>query len=154
EQLSGQILWNQSDVQLGASVGKIKDQQLQLALQESLNSLEKVEATVELSGTLEKPAWKLQSDLGPQLAVGLKSAMSGYLEARTEKLMAGVREKIDKQMAKLTEKQEAAQQQLTAKLGKNQELLAGLNALTGGGGGQQKLSLPQIGKLPFGNLKR
>lgn len=154
EQLSGQILWNQSDVQLGASVGKIKDPQLQLALQESLNSLKRIEATVELSGTLEKPAWKLQSDLGPQLAVGLKSAMSGYLEARTEKLMAGVREKVDKQMAKLTQQRDKAQQELMAKLGKNQELLAGLNALTGGADGQQRLSLPQIGKLPFGNLKR
>lgn len=154
DELSGRINWDQTEVRLGASLGKIKDEQLQLALERSLKNLDRLEAHLELSGTLEDPAWKLKSDLGPQLAVGLKSAMSGYLEARTEKLMAGVRQKVDKQMAKLTEQRDKAQQELMAKLGKNQELLAGLNALTGRADGQQRLSLPQIGKLPFGNFKR
>ncbi|QDS97709.1 TIGR03545 family protein [Adhaeretor mobilis] len=151
--LSGEIWWNQTDVQLGASIGKLKDENLKLALQQSLSKLDTLEANMKLSGTLERPQLKLHSDLGPQLAGSMKAAMSEYLQGRTEEVMAGVREKVDQQLAALTQQREQAQQELLAKLGENQELLTQLASLTGSGTGQ-RLSIPQLGGLPFGKLKR
>lgn len=154
ENLTGTIYLRQSSAMVAAAP-KIRDPHLTAAIEKSLTGVQGFEAKVAVAGTLKRPEWKIESELGRQLASGLDGALRGYLTEKKEKVMAKVQGKVDEQLAALDAKRQAAQQELLGKLGENQQLVSQIAALTGGGGNPLEAAVPKLGKsLSLDKFKR
>jgi uncharacterized protein (TIGR03545 family) len=145
QQLTGVIHFRQGST-LAASTAAIRDDRLAQVVHQSLAGIDRVEANVQLAGTLQRPRWKVESNLGPQLATALSGAMRQYLTDRKDRLVAKVKSGADEQLAKLDARRQAAQQELLAKLGQDQQFISQLAALAGGQGSLESLAVPQIGE--------
>lgn len=153
--ISGQILFEQESLSLTPRLAKSPNGQLAMTLQQALDGVQRLEASVTLAGTIKKPKFNIKSDIGSQVAAGLNASVKNLVEGQKERLLAKTRAEVDAQLGQLTKLRENAQQQLLASLGENQELLGQLTALTGGGGATPGLpaSIPQLGKkLRLGDI--
>jgi len=65
----------------------------------ALNSFRQLEASVVWSGTLDEPRWKLRSNLGPQLAVGLNHVLTQRIESKRRELSIEADAMAQEQMA-------------------------------------------------------
>ncbi len=154
--LSGTIHLHQAS-KLAAATPAIRDDRIGAMIGESLSDVDRLEATIELAGTLRKPKFEIDSNLGPQLASGAATAARKYLTERRDRLVAKVQREADEQLAKLETRRNEAQQELMAQLGENAELVSQLASFMGTGGGSltSPLSIPQIGNaLPRELLQR
>jgi hypothetical protein len=89
------------------------------------------------------------------LAAGVNGAVVRYLADRKDRLVAKVEGKVNEQLARLENARRQAEQELLAKLGEDQQLLAQLQALTGGKTTLPPIDVAKLGKsLPFDKLKR
>jgi uncharacterized protein (TIGR03545 family) len=68
-------------------------------LQTAISSVRRLEAEVQLYGTVTKPQWRLKSNLGPQLAVALSTALERELDTRREQLLAEMQRMLEGRMA-------------------------------------------------------
>ncbi|MBX3433697.1 MAG: TIGR03545 family protein [Pirellulales bacterium] len=143
DRIEGTVQYLQGMTRLTASTPAVRDAGLEEALNESLANLARIEAKLVLSGTTRRPRFELTSNLGPDLAAGFDRAFRAYLTDKSNRIVAKAQAKVDEQVAKLDGKRRAAQDELLAKLGDNQELLAQLGGLAGG-------ELPSIVTLPGG----
>jgi uncharacterized protein (TIGR03545 family) len=155
EQLRGVIEVRQSST-LAAETPVLRDDRLAAVLQESLSGVDQLAAKIELTGTLKRPDFKIESNVGPQLAAGVNGAVTKYLTERKDRLVAKVQGKVDEQLAKLDAVRHEAHKELLGKLGEDQKLIAQLASLMGGGGPPlDAASLPRIGgALSLDKLKR
>ena len=64
--ISGRILMKQDPVILTSEMKKSSDERLKRVLSASVAQVEKVEATIQLSGTVKRPQWKIRTNLGDQ----------------------------------------------------------------------------------------
>lgn len=157
-QLAGVIQFSQAS-NLAASTPQLRDDRLAAVIAESLAGVDRVDARIELAGTLKKPQWKLESKLGEQVADGVSDAVKRYIAERKERLLAKVQGAVDGQLAEIDAKRQEAQQQLMSKLGENQDILGQVTALVGGSGLDPSAALqgavPRLGKsLNLDKLKR
>jgi uncharacterized protein (TIGR03545 family) len=156
ERLTGVIEVRQSST-LAAETPMLRDDRLAEVLHESLSGVDQLAATIELSGTLKRPDFKIESNVGPQLAAGINGAVTKYLTERKDRLVAKVQGKADEQVAKLEKLRQEAQQELLGTLGEDQKLVTQLASLMGGGSGLplDPASLPRIGQsFSLDKLKR
>jgi uncharacterized protein (TIGR03545 family) len=154
DELSGTIHIRQAS-QLTMTTAAIRDDKIGGMLAESLRGVDRLEATVELGGTMRKPSWKIESNLGPQLADGVNGAVRKYLAGRRDAALAKVQGKVDEQLAKLESMRTQAQQELLGKLGEDQQVMTQLASIMGGNGSLGGLNVPQIGSaLNLDKLKR
>ena len=153
--LDGEITLRQA-TSLTMQTAAIRDDRIAAMLAESLAEVDRIEAHVTLSGTLDRPRVAVQSNLGPQLASGIHGAMRRYLTDRRDRLAAKVQAGADEQLARLQTQRQQAQAELMAKLGENQELFGQLATLMGGGGAlNPAAAVPQLGsKLNLERLTR
>ena len=153
DKLTGTVELSQSST-LAASTPMLRDDRIAAVIQESLTGVDRLEAKIELTGTLKRPSFKIQSNVGPQLAAGVTGASKKYLTERKDRLMAKVQGRVDEQLAKLQAQRDQAQQELTAALGENQQLVSQLASLMGGQL-PGELDVSKIGKsLDLGKFKR
>ncbi|MEM8946560.1 MAG: TIGR03545 family protein [Planctomycetota bacterium] len=145
DQLEGEIRFEQPALQLTPRLPKSPEGQLAQTLQRALQEVNRLEASVALSGTLTKPKFKIESDIGSQVAQGLNSSLQRALQDQTNRLLASSREQVDVQLQKLTQLREQAQQELLGQLGEGQELLGQLAALTGGQPSSLPGGVPKLG---------
>jgi hypothetical protein len=97
---------------------------------------------------------KIESNVGPQLAAGVSGAVKKYLTDRKDRIMAKVQGQVDEQLAKLQVERDKAQQELTAALGENQQLVSQLASLMGGNA-PLEVDVTKIGKsLDLSKFKR
>ncbi len=68
-------------------------------LQTALSAVDRLSATVHVSGTVESPRWQIDSDLGHQLAEGLQRALREELEVRRGELAGQLEARVGKQLA-------------------------------------------------------
>lgn len=94
EVLSGTILMTQKPVLLTAHLKEGTDDALQRILEASVKQIDKVEATVTLSGTIRKPRMKIRTNLGPAIANGVKQGLGNEVSAQKDALIA----KFDSEM--------------------------------------------------------
>jgi uncharacterized protein (TIGR03545 family) len=154
DQLAGHIEFRQAS-SLAASTGAVRDDRIAQVLHESLAGMDRVDAKVQLAGTLQKPEWKIESNLGPQVAEGVNAAMRKYLTDRKDRLVAKVKGGVDEQLAKLAAARQTAQQELLDKLGEDHKLFSQLAAMTGGQGALEGVAVPKISDaLQLDKLKR
>jgi uncharacterized protein (TIGR03545 family) len=153
DQLSGFVRVHQAST-LAATTPALRDDRITEMIGQSLRGVDRLEANVTLSGTLRRPRWKIESNLGPQLAAGIDGAVRRYLADRRDRLVAKVQGKVDEQLAKLAELRTQAQQELLASLGEDQQLVTQLTSLMGGGS-LNPTAIPQIGSaLNLDRLQR
>jgi uncharacterized protein (TIGR03545 family) len=153
DQLAGTIELMQSST-LAAKTPVLRDDRIAAVLQESLSGVDRLEARIKLAGTMKRPSIRIESNVGPQLAAGASGAVKKYLTERKDRIMAKVQGQVDEQLALLHAERDKAQQELTAALGENQELVKQLAAIMGGESPLQ-VDVTKIGKsLDLSKLKR
>jgi hypothetical protein len=69
-------------------------------LQSMVADLHTIEAAVDLSGTLQEPAWRFRSNLGPQLVEGFTRVVRQELELRRDQVAQRVASTVDGQLAR------------------------------------------------------
>jgi uncharacterized protein (TIGR03545 family) len=152
DQLSGTIHVRQAST-LAAQTPKLRDDRIATMLGESLRGVDRLEATIELSGTVRKPRWEIDSNVGPQLADGIRGAARKYLTERRDRLVAQVQAKADEQLAKLEAAKQEAQTELMAKLGEHRATIEQVAAVMGGSAPLDPTAIPKIGSA-LDRLKR
>lgn len=153
DQLAGTIELMQSST-LAAKTPVLRDDRIAAVLQESLSGVDRLEARIKLAGTMKRPSIRIESNVGPQLAAGASGAVKKYLTERKDRIMAKVQGQVDEQLTKLQAERDKAQQELTAALGENQELVKQLASIMGGETPLQ-VDVTKIGKsLDLSKLKR
>jgi len=145
DQLRGVIELRQSS-RLAAETPMLRDDRLAAVLHESLSGVDRLEATVLLAGTLQRPEVKIESNVGPQLATGVNGAARKYLTERKDRLIAKVQGRVDEQLAKLEARRQEAQRELLTTLGEDQKLVTQLSSLLGGKPSFESGIVPQLGK--------
>ncbi|HYO26520.1 MAG TPA: TIGR03545 family protein [Lacipirellulaceae bacterium] len=154
DDLSGFVRVHQQST-LVASTPALRDDRIAAMLSESLRGVDRLEANISLAGTVRKPRCTIESNVGPQLAAGINGAARKYLTERRDRLAAKVRAAADEHLAQLEATRQAAQQELLAMLGEDQQVVAQLASLVGGNGGLGALNVPQMGSaLKLDKLKR
>jgi uncharacterized protein (TIGR03545 family) len=132
DQLTGQIALGQNSVQFVPQQASLRNPQLVAALEQALGQIEQWEATVQLAGTLKKPQFSIESDLGQQVASGLGTALQQLMQRRADQLLAGSQQKVEAQLQKLQEFRTQAERQLLAKINEGEELFSQLASLPTG----------------------
>lgn len=153
DELSGEVQFAQQQFALTASSTSKQGQILASLLQQAGSNVKGIQANVTISGTLKRPAFKIDSQLGDQLADGIRTALKQAATERSEKLMARLTGEVDTRLAQLQSARDSLQQELLAKLGKHQQLFQELAAL--GSGQTPGLSIPKLSsKLGSGLLRK
>ncbi len=120
DRLSGRMFVHQEGVELKPTLAPAYGgQALADRLREALQSVRTLEATAQLSGTLQKPEFQVQSTLGPQLAQALQNLFFRELESRREEFTRLVQAKVREEMDRFEQLFVAKQQRLLARLQKS-----------------------------------
>jgi uncharacterized protein (TIGR03545 family) len=115
--ISGRLSVRQEPVELGPELAAAYGgPQLAGKLQEALRSIRKLDATAELGGTIQRPEWKLRSNLGTQLAQAFQGLLGRELEARRDEVLQLVTTTVDGEVARFQKEFLAKQQDVVAKL--------------------------------------
>lgn len=93
DQLSGTVAMLQAPVLLIPEV-KADDETLGRLIAASMKNIDRIDATVELSGTIKKPKLKLKTNLGETISNGVKEGFGREISAQKEALIA----KLDTQI--------------------------------------------------------
>lgn len=149
EKLTGRMLVQQKNLQLTTRLPPQYGERIALRVQSAASTVDSLQAQVLLAGTLDKPTWKLQSNLGPQLASGLTGALRAELESRQQEISATLDQYLAAEQAKLADCMQAEQNRVTEKLALSSQEMEGLKRVVAG-----RLKLPGGGRLddlPFHN---
>src|SRR5688572_27399894 len=85
--LRAKVPWKQEDVRFAARLAdKYRGPRANRFLKTALEDATYLHATLNVNGTVEDPQWKVEANLGPQLASGLNRAVVRELEDRRDEL--------------------------------------------------------------------
>lgn len=87
-ELRGQLLLIQKPAQFEPQIKDNADERLVRMISSSISGINKIEAAVQLGGTIDKPTVKLKTNLGPAIARGVKDAIGNELASEQEALIA------------------------------------------------------------------
>jgi hypothetical protein len=117
EKMSGRLTVRQEAVELKSELAAAYGGATMAGrLQDALREVHTLDATAELSGTLDRPAWALRSTLGPQVAQAFEGLLLRELETRREEITQLVQTKVEGEMVQFDQMFTARQQALIAKL--------------------------------------
>jgi uncharacterized protein (TIGR03545 family) len=88
EELSGRIILTQNPVRLTPRLPEKADDSLKRIVAASMQDIDRIEATVELSGTVRKPNIDLATNLGPVIADGIQRGVGSEISAQSDALVA------------------------------------------------------------------
>ncbi len=115
--LSGRLRAVQEPVECAAVLGtRCGGPRVAGVLQTALGSLHRLEAEVQLYGTVAKPQWRVKSNLGSQLTAGLAIALERELETRRDQLLAEMQRMLEQRLAVAQQAVVARQTQVQNKL--------------------------------------
>lgn len=125
DELSGRITVTQDPVELKpALAASFGGERVARGLAHALATVRRVDAAIDLSGTLEQPSCKLSSNLGPQLTAGIQGIFQQELDTVRAELAQQVEQHLDSQLARLDRLLAAKEQELASKLNLGEEDLA------------------------------
>ena len=102
ESLSGNLLISQSSLDIVPYVGeKYGGERMAKRLWTTTKAIDSIDVTVHLSGTLQDPSWKLESNLGPQLVDGINQVVQEEVVRRQRQLAASLDETWNEQLARV-----------------------------------------------------
>lgn len=94
DKLAGTVVMVQEPAVLTPEV-KVNDEALSRLITASMQNIERIDATVELSGTIRKPKLKLRTSLGETISNGVKQGFGREISAQKDALIA----KLDAQVS-------------------------------------------------------
>ena len=117
DHLSGEVRLQRSESRILATVpehehGTVIEKNLLTALA-SLNS---IDATVRLDGTIDRPTWTLDSNLGDTIASQLRESAGRIAESRERSLIEEMRTEVDRSLAQLEQQAVARRNVLWSQL--------------------------------------
>ncbi len=137
DDLRGAVVLRQNDVRLDRSAetphASETARMLAETLAETLAGVKQVEASLQLTGTLQQPRWSLQSDLGRQLATGMNAMIAGEMKRRQEELTAGLNARLQEKTGTLQQMMNERYSGLIAGLDLNETNARGLVQRVAGG---------------------
>ncbi|MCH2118328.1 MAG: TIGR03545 family protein [Pirellulales bacterium] len=101
-ELSGNIFLEQPVVETAAQFGdSLVSSELEMAVANSLHGPDPLATRVTFSGTLDKPAWEVSSNLGPAVYRAVQLALDHAVRAKVEKLASQSAQDIDERLGDL-----------------------------------------------------
>jgi uncharacterized protein (TIGR03545 family) len=101
EQLEGRVVFERDEVNLSPRLPPRYAKNLKTdSWKSALTDVRSLHAVADFSGTVTAPKWRLSTNLGPQLAAGMNSAIRTELSARRDALAERVRSETDGQLVK------------------------------------------------------
>lgn len=101
DELDGQIVIEQADLRIEPSLGAEYARYLTGDRLGRLREIDRFQAHVFLVGSLRQPRWRLESNLGEQIAEAVNAAVRDELAARQQQLMDRGRQEADREIARL-----------------------------------------------------
>jgi uncharacterized protein (TIGR03545 family) len=153
DRLSGEIQLVQKDVRMTPSfAGEGDTLPIGEALDQSLGQLDSLATRLSLEGTIDEPACKLWSNLGPAVAEALEQEFQRHAEAHARAVLADAQRHVDERLAEL-ERQTAEQQEQFAKL--TAKLPQRIDAMARAQTRRERMSVEQVGRrLPTTSILR
>lgn len=143
-QLSGHITLGQSSLALKPQQGALGNKHIAAAFEHALSGLVEWNATVHIAGTLQEPQINIESDLGQQVASGLRTACKQLLRQRADALLAHTEQQVEARLQSLHQIRAEAEQQLLARMGEGEQIFGQLAALSRSG--NSRLTIPQLSR--------
>jgi uncharacterized protein (TIGR03545 family) len=101
-ELSGNICLEQPAVEMAPQLGgELTSGELEMAVANSLHRHDPLRTRIALSGTLDKPAWEVSSNLGPAVYRAVQLALDHAIRAKVEKLASQSAQIVDERLADL-----------------------------------------------------
>lgn len=88
DQLQGRIILTQAPATLTPRLPEKADDSLKRVVAASMQNIDRIDATVELSGTIRKPQFDLATNLGPVISDGIQQGVRQEVSAQSDALMA------------------------------------------------------------------
>ncbi len=127
QQIQGRIVVVRDELQLNAMVSdSLGGVPLASRLTEALRPVQRMELTVNLSGTIDDPHWQMQSPFGHAVKTAIQGAFQQELTVRTEQQVAQVSAYADRQVAQLHQLVDVKTQQLSARISTEYAAVANL----------------------------
>ena len=101
DEIEGQIVVEQADLRLEPSLGAEYARYLTGDRLGRLREINRFQARVFLVGSLRQPRWRLESNLGEQIAEAVNAAVRDELAARQQQLLDRGRREADRELARL-----------------------------------------------------
>ncbi|MHC4878502.1 MAG: TIGR03545 family protein [Planctomycetota bacterium] len=101
EELSGKLFLTQQPVLLTPHVKEGVDEAIVRVIHASVQTIDRVEASVALSGTLDRPKLKLSTNLGPAIANGVKRGLGNEMSAQKDAMVAQLNQRLNARDQKL-----------------------------------------------------
>jgi uncharacterized protein (TIGR03545 family) len=121
-ELSGEVRWRQDEVLVDPVVGEyFASERLRRGLAQATRNVDRIHATVELSGTLTAPRCRLRSSLGPQIAEGVNFAVRQELQAIAADLSSTADAAVATHLEELDRTLQLQYAQLLARLQEHEE---------------------------------
>jgi uncharacterized protein (TIGR03545 family) len=127
-ELHGTIVLKQKPVRLEARLKEGADERLRQVVEESVASVDEIQATVTLSGTVDDPKWKLRTTLGRQISRGVQRGMNNALTAEKTKLVAKLDGELKGRQEQFLGKLNGRYGDITKQLKLNDQILNEVNA--------------------------
>ncbi|MEQ8848488.1 hypothetical protein [Botrimarina sp.] len=154
EALSGRIDLTQHAVGLETIVGPDAGRvgaRFGAALGQGLAEVDRAETTILVSGRLDRPMVKLESDLGGVLAAALQHAATDLVQAEVQQRFDAGQKRVDQQLARFDEQLREASRELSQRLaGPTEELERVAAAWAPAGFSGRGVSVEQIGRRLLG----
>lgn len=115
-ELHGRLRLRQEPVELVPQVGALAAGPWWDELKSVLGQIRQVEATVEIFGSMDRPHWRLTSNLGPQVAQAVNDGFGRLFEKHREELLSLADRRISEQLAQFDAQVVARQQELAQQL--------------------------------------
>ncbi len=105
QSIEGRIALRQQNLQLTPQLSDDYTRYLSSnSVRAALQPIQQLDTQILVSGALKRPTWRLQSNLGPQLAAGLQAAVQNELAVREQQLLAMANERAEAELAQLQQK--------------------------------------------------
>ncbi len=109
--VKGEIRMKQTGLSLTPQLHpRLGTTEISQVLDRELDQVRSLDVAVEIGGSLASPSWQLRSNLGPQVATGMKAALETEMLARRERQLRQAHEVFDEK-ARLIEAELLARQQ-------------------------------------------
>lgn len=128
-QLQGRLVLRQEPVELVPQAESLASQSWWQDLESALAGIRSLEATVEISGALDRPQWRLASNLGPQVAQTLNQGFARLYERQREVFLALAQRRVGEELTAFDARWEARQQELARQLHLTSAEVQGLRQL-------------------------
>lgn len=149
EELTGRVLVEQKELQITTKLPEHYGPRIAQRVQEATTHVNVLQAEVRLAGTLDRPTWKLQSNLGPQLAASLTAALRAELDARQVEIAAKLDQYLEGERTRLADRMRAQEEKVSQKLANSAQEMEGLKRVVAG-----RIRLPggrAMEDIPFHN---